>query len=58
MTMWPADVRQHWFPIALSKSLTAAPIAREFFGAPVVLARAQEGEVLALEDRCPHRHAR
>ena len=44
-----------WYVAALSKELKGAPVARTLLGIPVVLFRAADGAVAALEDRCCHR---
>lgn len=46
----------HWYPIAWSREVKpGAMLARKFAGEPVVVVRAKEGGVFALEDRCAHR---
>jgi phenylpropionate dioxygenase-like ring-hydroxylating dioxygenase large terminal subunit len=46
----------HWYPIAWSRELKPGKmLARRFAGEPVVVARASEDRVFALEDRCAHR---
>ena len=46
----------HWFPLAWSRDLKAGKsLAARFAGDPIVLVRAQDGAVFALEDRCAHR---
>jgi phenylpropionate dioxygenase-like ring-hydroxylating dioxygenase large terminal subunit len=46
----------HWYPIAWSRELKAGKmLARKFAGEPIVVVRAKEGNVFALEDRCAHR---
>ena len=53
-----AFIRNLWYVAAWSHELTAgAPIGRVIIGEPVVLYRKPGGGVVALEDRCPHRHA-
>jgi phenylpropionate dioxygenase-like ring-hydroxylating dioxygenase large terminal subunit len=54
---WPKNIERHWFVIARSRSITPHPSRVVLFGKRWVLARAADGKVLALEDRCPHRHA-
>ena len=58
----PADLRRtgahpdHWYPIAWSRELKPGHmLARRFAGDPVVVVRARDGTVFALEDRCAHR---
>jgi phenylpropionate dioxygenase-like ring-hydroxylating dioxygenase large terminal subunit len=48
---------RHWFPVALSRQVRSRPMRLLLFDSPVVIARADSGQVLALEDRCPHRGA-
>jgi phenylpropionate dioxygenase-like ring-hydroxylating dioxygenase large terminal subunit len=46
----------HWYPVAWSRDLRLGKLlAVRFAGEPIVLARAQDGSVFALEDRCAHR---
>ncbi len=44
-----------WYPAAWSSDLESAPVARTVLGKNVVLFRTGDGDVAALEDRCPHR---
>ena len=46
-----------WYVAALSEELTDKPLARIICGMPMVLYRGESGQVVALEDRCPHRQA-
>jgi nitrite reductase/ring-hydroxylating ferredoxin subunit len=48
-------VRRRWFVVALSDALRDKPVRVFLFGWPVVLARSEQGSVIALQDRCPHR---
>ena len=51
-------IRNLWYVAAWSHELDGTrPIGRVIIGEPVVLYRKQDGAVVALEDRCPHRHA-
>jgi vanillate O-demethylase monooxygenase subunit len=50
-------IRNLWYVAAWSHELTHAPIGRVLLGEPVVLYRRGDGSPVALEDRCPHRHA-
>jgi phenylpropionate dioxygenase-like ring-hydroxylating dioxygenase large terminal subunit len=43
--------------VALSRAVRDRPQRVLLFDSPVVLARGRDGQVLALEDRCPHRGA-
>ena len=57
MSDWPESIEQNWFAIARSSAVTAKPKRIVLFGRRWAIARASDGHVLALEDRCPHRHA-
>jgi len=46
-----------WFPVATSRELKAKPLRRMLCGIPLVLYRDAASQVVALHDRCPHRHA-
>lgn len=47
-----------WYVAAFSREVTAqAPFARTLLGRPVVLYRHENGDAIALDDRCPHRFA-
>lgn len=46
-----------WWVAARSEEVGRAPLARELLDTSVVLFRKQNDEVVALEDRCPHRSA-
>jgi nitrite reductase/ring-hydroxylating ferredoxin subunit len=48
-------VRRQWFVVALSNTLQDKPVRAFLLGWPIVLARSEQGNVIALEDRCPHR---
>ena len=59
---YPGDLRKtaidpdFWYPLARAKDLKGGKLlAVRFAGLPIVLARTQAGELLALEDRCAHR---
>ncbi len=54
---WPKHIDRHWFVIARSEAVTNQPQRVTLFGRRWALARDREDKVLALEDRCPHRHA-
>lgn len=52
---WPIDSRlRHWHPVVEVKRVTAAPLAIQCCGVPVVLFR-NGSEIYALYDRCAHR---
>ncbi len=48
------SVKNHWFPILLSKELKNKPISTKIFGIPIVCFRNQSGEARTLLDVCPH----
>ena len=51
-------IRNLWYVAAWSHELGAErPIGRVIIGEPIALYRKADGSVVALEDRCPHRHA-
>jgi len=46
----------YWYPLAWSDELPRGrTLGRRFAGEPIVLWRAESGEVFAMEDRCAHR---
>jgi len=48
-------VRNQWYGIAASSEVTDKPCALTRLGEKIVVWRGKNGEVHALEDRCPHR---
>lgn len=50
--------RNQWYVAAFGFEVTREPMHRMLFGDPVVLYRTEEGEPVALFDRCPHRGMR
>ncbi len=48
-------LRDHWYVAALSSELDQRPISRQILGEHVALFRNGSGDVVALEDACPHR---
>lgn len=50
-------VRNHWYAAAWSREIGEKPFARRILGERIVMFRAPDGTVGALEDRCPHRLA-
>jgi len=51
-------IRNLWYVAAWSTELAGTgPIGRTIIGEPMVFYRQSDGTVIALEDRCPHRHA-
>ncbi len=51
-------VRNLWYPVAASWQLAGTPLGITRLGENIVLWRDAQGQVQALEDRCPHRGAR
>lgn len=51
-------VRNLWWPVAPSWQVASAPVGITRLGERIVLWRDGQGQVHALEDRCPHRGAR
>ena len=49
-------LRNSWYVAAWDREVTRALLARTLLGEPVVLFRKGNGEPVALEDRCCHRH--
>ena len=49
-------IRQAWYVAAWSDELGREPLGRVMLGEMIVLFRAEDGSVVALEDRCPHRN--
>lgn len=49
-------LRNCWYVAAWAREVGPAPLARTFLGRPVMLYRAEDGEAIALEDRCCHRN--
>ncbi len=47
--------RNHWYVIAFSREVGRELTHRECLGDPVVLYRTEDGDPVALFDRCPHR---
>lgn len=52
-----AFIRNIWYVVAWSSDVVDQPIGCSLIGEPIVLYRRADGTVVALEDRCPHRHA-
>lgn len=56
------DLRQlppnlnHWYAIARSQDVTLSPHGVTLWDEPIVLYRSDDGQIHALEDRCPHRN--
>ncbi len=49
--------RNMWWVAGWSEEITEKPLARQLLDMPVVLYRMTNGDVAALDDRCPHRWA-
>jgi len=51
-------IRNIWYVAAWSAEIEEnKPLGRVVIGEPVVLWRGSDGKLIAMEDRCPHRHA-
>lgn len=50
-------IRNAWYPAAWSRDLSRALTPRRILGQRVVLYRKETGEIVALDDACPHRFA-
>ncbi len=48
----------HWYALAQSSAVADEPLAVEIWGEAIALYRDADGEVHALEDRCPHRQVK
>lgn len=46
-----------WWVAATSEEVDRKPLGRWLLNQPVVFYRKRDGQVVALEDRCPHRWA-
>lgn len=51
-------LRGQWYPVLSSWEVTSNPIGITRLEEQIVLWRDQQGQIHALEDRCPHRGAR
>lgn len=51
-------LRNLWYPVAASWMVAAAPVGLTRLGERIALWRDGEGQIHAIEDRCPHRGAR
>lgn len=49
-------LRNHWYVAAWSDEVGTDLFSRVLLGDPVVLYRKEDGDVVALENRCPHRN--
>jgi len=57
MKPWHPSLREYWYVVARSRAVAAKPVAVSLLDTHVALARTASGHLIALEDRCPHRHA-
>lgn len=57
MTTWHPSHYARWFPALCAAQLRRSPVAVTVLDRPVALVRGADGQLFALEDRCPHRHA-
>lgn len=48
--------RNHWYVAAYSTDVTRQPMERMILDEPVAFYRKEDGSVVALDGRCPHRH--
>jgi phenylpropionate dioxygenase-like ring-hydroxylating dioxygenase large terminal subunit len=55
MKTWHPSVLRHWFAVARADRLKNKPLAVTVLDTPLVIARLPGGDIVALEDRCPHR---
>jgi vanillate O-demethylase monooxygenase subunit len=49
-------LRNYWYVAASDSELGRKPFGRTILGEPIVFFRTREGEPVAFEDRCAHRH--
>ena len=57
MSGWHPALNGYWHAVALARDVSTRPVAVSLLGLHLALARTKAGEWIALEDRCPHRHA-
>ncbi|EQB13391.1 Rieske 2Fe-2S domain-containing protein [Sphingobium lactosutens] len=50
-------LRNAWYPAGWSDEIAEKPLGRSLLNEPVLLFRAEDGEPVAMSDRCPHRFA-
>ncbi len=55
---WILGVRNQWYPILASWQVRESPVGITRLGENIAVWRDHNGEVHAIEDRCPHRGAR
>ncbi|GAB2920055.1 Rieske 2Fe-2S domain-containing protein [Paraburkholderia jirisanensis] len=56
MSTWNPALYRSWFVVAESRRVQRAPLSVTLLDRRWVIARLQSGELLALDDCCPHRH--
>ena len=49
-------LRNHWYVAASAEEIGRKSLRRLLLNEPVVMFRSEAGQVVAFEDRCPHRH--
>ncbi|MEG2805233.1 aromatic ring-hydroxylating dioxygenase subunit alpha [Stenotrophomonas sp.] len=57
MTPWHPLLSTHWYAVARADEVRTRPVAVTLLDTHIALARTAGGALIALEDRCPHRHA-
>ncbi len=59
MSTWNPLLYTHWYAVARSEEVGTRPLGITVLDTHIALARSQDGDgtLIALEDRCPHRHA-
>jgi phenylpropionate dioxygenase-like ring-hydroxylating dioxygenase large terminal subunit len=55
MTQWHPSLSSDWFVAARAHKVGRKPLAVTILDRPLMLVRFASGEVIAMEDRCPHR---
>jgi phenylpropionate dioxygenase-like ring-hydroxylating dioxygenase large terminal subunit len=56
MNAWNPALYRSWFAVAQSRRLKEKPLSITLLDRALVIARLYSGELLALDDCCPHRH--
>lgn len=49
-------LRNSWYVVGWSKDVESKPVAVRVLDEPIVIYRGHSGQIVALEDHCPHRH--
>jgi len=57
VSSWHPALASHWYAVAHSHRVRDKPVAVTLLDRHLVLARLRDGNLFALEDRCPHRQA-